>query len=255
MKPLELVPCVKATRSLSIAEAWKTFGTNKKFKATYMWLDTREIKESLYLYGDSLELATESWKAIYWGVENVALIGVEEITSRVRTTTQTSMSKTTDEQWAKEVGCTDEQSGRIGLFALLQLIARSNTSSGYVLCLRDSSIIKALQEADPKMIHWHMEVLTSRHIEDHIKVWRRKEWNESYAKAQADEAKKADAYTNEMEYQADKEVIMAFFLETFDGNRKLAEKMFAPMANNREKMKARVKSIQTALERFNKLKK
>ena len=148
--------------------------------------------------------------------------------------------KQTEVEWAGAVGCDDKSMGRIGLFSLLRLISAVDGGWGYVCIHKDtpSTILFALNEADPKMKHWA--------VTDHgdfIKVWRRKEYNESIEKQQVDEVKKAATYADEADFQADKKTVIDFFLEAFDGNQKLANAMFMPLANNREALRKRAAAM------------
>lgn len=143
-------------------------------------------------------------------------------------------------EWAAQANCNDQAMGRIGLFSLLRLIASADGGHGYITIHKgvSSTVLFALNEADPKMVHWCVTEHT-----DYIKVWRRKEWNEAYEKVIADKAKKSVAILNEQEYQEAKATVINFFLELFDGNRKVAEAMFAPMANNHEKLVKKANAI------------
>lgn len=136
----------------------------------------------------------------------------------------------TEQSWAEQVGCNDQTTAPVGLFTLLSLIARADDGFGYVTVLKGSrsTLLFALNAADPAMRHWAM----TEH-ETHYKVWRRKEYNESVEKQREDEVKKAAHYADNAEYREAKDAVMRVYLEMCDGNRKLAEQLFAPIANNR----------------------
>lgn len=140
----------------------------------------------------------------------------------------------TDIVWAERVGCSDEQSGKIGLFSLLRLISDfGGIGLGYVCVFEGSSVLNALHEADPQQRHWHIEPTTNKGL---VKVWRRKEWNESYEKQQKDAVKKVEIIANEEEFQRAKGALMEFLIVAADGNRRHAERLFGPYANDRQRL-------------------
>ena len=148
----------------------------------------------------------------------------------------------TDIAWGQHVGCDDQPKGEIGLYTLLRLVAHygGHIDTGYAVSdPENNSVVKALRQADPTMKHWHMH--TNKH--GLVTIWRRKEWNEAYEKQQLDEAKKVVIYENESLYQADKESVMDLLMVLCNDNRREAERLFAPMANDRAKLKAKADSM------------
>lgn len=133
---------------------------------------------------------------------------------------------------------TDQVMGRIGLFTVLKLIAGDGL--GYVELRNNtpSTLLSFLNETDPKMHH----CMLVQH-EGFVRIWRRKEYNESIEKQRIDELRIAAAYEREQDYQADREVVMKLYLEMCEGDRKMAEKLFAAIANNPDKLKAKAKAI------------
>ena len=100
---------------------------------------------------------------------------------------------------------TPTQLGAINIFTLLQLIADSNGGSGYVCISRNQDthklggVISCLTQADPQQLHWHLESNG-----DATRVWRRKEWNDSYEKSKLDAERKEKLYENEAKFQQNK---------------------------------------------------
>lgn len=135
-----------------------------------------------------------------------------------------------EQAWAEEVGCNDQTIAPVGIYTLLSLIARVDNSLGYVSILKGSrsTLLFALNAADPQMRYWAM---TETPVE--YRVWRRKEYNESVDKQRADEIRKAALYADNAEYLEAKQSVMKIYIEMCDGDRALAERMFAPLANNR----------------------
>jgi len=232
------------------------------YRVHAMWLDTGETIDSEAIGGD-VDEALLWWKKTYGDAKLLHLIMIDprpihdmnaggDAKTKTLSAKRNTQSTMTDHEWGRKVNCTDAQTGRIGLFALLRLIANQyGLGTGYVNEFEDSSILAALREADPEMRHWHLEIKRSGRIDvpDVYVIWRRKEWNESYEKVKHDEVRKEVLFANEQEYQAAKKIVIDFFLEVFDGNRKVAETMFAPMANDHKKLIAKANTIKATLEK------
>lgn len=233
------------------------YGARFTYRVHAMWLDTGETIDSGAIGGD-VDEALLWWKKRYGDAKLLHLImidprPIEDMLAHTQTKQPAKLKdKTmTDTEWAAKVNCDDIPTGRIGLFTLLRLIAGQGSKLGCISVFEDSTILSALREADPEMRHWHLEIKRSGRIDvpDVYVIWRRKEWNESYEKVKHDEARKEILFANEQEYQAAKKIVIDFFLEVFDGNRKVAETMFAPMANDHKKLIAKANTIKATLEK------
>ena len=155
----------------------------------------------------------------------------------------------TELEWKKESGCSDELTGRVGMFSLLRLIADSmGIGLGYVTLFEGNTILSCLREADPQMRWWHLEKTT---YPDLVKVWRRKEWIESIEKQKVDAEKKAVLLITQTEYNHAKEVVMEFILLVCDGDKRAAERMFYAqgLANDQVKLINKAKSLSQAKEK------
>lgn len=143
----------------------------------------------------------------------------------------------TDHEWGKQQSCTDQSTGRIGVFTLLRLIANYNgIYNGKATVFKDSTIISCLREADPQMKWWHLEQTTIN--PDIVVVWRRLEYNQSLEKQRVDAEKKAVALITQAEYNHAKETVMEFMMLMCDGDKRAAEKMFygQGLANDQQKL-------------------
>ena len=131
---------------------------------------------------------------------------------------------------------TPTQLGAINIFTLLQLIADSNGGSGYIYISRNQDshklggVISCLTQVDPQHIHWHLETNG-----DVTRVWRRKEWNDSYEKSKLDTERKEKLYENEAKFQQNKSDYLALLRRVGLSEREAKEK-YLQVSNKPEEL-------------------
>jgi hypothetical protein len=247
-------------------ERFKGWSHKKFWRVTCIWKSDGDIWTDSPAYGDTEEDAKYYWhyggghgrsgdqmfisirfdsynyNCTTWTQEELQQIFARQKQQKLKAKTMT------DVEWADKVKCDDTATGRIGLFTLLRLVAEASEGrkTGEYTVFDSSSLVAALKEADPQMRHWHMIVRNCRTPDGKhnvVSIYRRKEWNESYEKAIADEKNKEILYASEAEYQADKAAVMSVLLTITSGNRRAAEALFAPLANDRKKLKERADAL------------